>query len=131
MPTPWYRRRRAPSRRLSVPAKIVNWLCQNTGVTNSARVGDASVSAPQGILLPPCVIAAACLRKSSTCSIRAPALRPFCAPHDARLQHAMFIELTADGYALTNNRHDGRTFCNSCAKVNLKQPPGTKNNHEA
>jgi hypothetical protein len=35
-------------------SKIVYYLCQNTGATNPARVGDANVSATQGILLPVC-----------------------------------------------------------------------------
>ncbi len=36
----------------AAPNKIVYWLCQNTGTANTARVGDASVGANQGIVLP-------------------------------------------------------------------------------
>jgi len=34
--------------------KTVYWLCQNTGGTNTARVGDVNITGSRGILLPVC-----------------------------------------------------------------------------
>jgi hypothetical protein len=48
---------------LATPAaatKVVYQLCQNTGATNNARVGDANVGVARGTVLPPCTSTSGC-----------------------------------------------------------------------